>query len=143
MVKNSILVVLLGLGLLSQTHAQDRFPVELKDNQFYVTILEPGIAWEKKLADKQSFRAAFGLTQLGTNNNDDFGYSINPTVSADFRNFYARKRVKKDLNPNSGNYVGLRTGYNFGAIADNVDFGTTETSNARAGCPLVASASWL
>jgi hypothetical protein len=48
----------------------------------------------------------------------------------DFRNYYPRKRVKKDLLPNSGNYIGLLGGYNFNAIAESAEPGETNNSNA-------------
>ena len=133
MVKNLFLIAIVLTGVSMQAAAQDRVPVELKDSQFFISILDPGVAWEKKVADKQSLRFSFGLTMLAdeeTNFSDDFGVSLNPVVTGDFRNYYSRKRVKKDLNPNSGNYVALRAGYIFDAITDNVDFGTTETSQS-------------
>jgi hypothetical protein len=41
-----------------------------------------------------------------------------------------RKKQKKELNYNSGNYVGLRGGYNFRAIAENNEPGTPSTEEA-------------
>ena len=134
MVKTFFVFAIALVGLTAQVNAQDKIPVELKDLQYYVTLLDPGVGLEKKIADRQSVTLNFGLTTLmdehtGTSS-DDFGFSLNPYITGDFRNYYNRKRVKKDLRNNSGNYVALRGGYNFGSIADNVDFGTTEVSNS-------------
>lgn len=133
MVKNLSLIAGM-LCLTSQLYAQDRIPVELKEDQFYISILDPGFTWEKKLTDKNSLTFGVGLSTYGDESSspfdDDFGVSLNPSISADFRNFYPRKRVKKDLNPNSGNYVAVRAGYIFDSIADNIDGGTTEISQS-------------
>ena len=40
-------------------------------------------------------------------------------MQAKFRNYYPRKRVKKELGFNSGNYVGMNVGYVFDEIASN------------------------
>jgi len=133
MVKKTFFSILLA-GLSLSVFAQDRIPVELKDTQIYINILDPGVSWEKKVADAQSVAFGFSLTTIydeDTNPfSDDGGVSWNPLITGEFRNFYPRKRVKKDLNPNSGNYVAVRAGYYFGSIVDNVDFGTTELSKS-------------
>jgi len=133
MVKNLFLLILLA-GLSITALCQDRFPVGLKDTQVYLNILDPGVEWEKKISDTQSLAFGFGLTVIGDEDNNsssnDIGISLNPVITADFRNYYARKREKKDLNPNSGNYIAVRAGYYFDSIVDNLDFGTTEISRS-------------
>jgi hypothetical protein len=106
--------------------AQERIPVKLKDFQVNLNILDPSISVEKKINPNQSFTLGFGLTGLP----DDDGTSLNPYLRGSYRNYYPRKKVKKALRPNSGNYIGLIAGYNFDAIADNIDFGTTRLSNS-------------
>ena len=59
---------------------------------------------------------------LGDFEEDQETLSVNPFISGSYRNYYPRKRVKKDLRPNSGNYVGILTGYRFNSIADNAEY---------------------
>lgn len=106
--------------------SQDRIPVELASTQFNLNILDPSVSFEKSLGDHQSFTLAAGLTGLA----DEDGASLNPFIRGSYRNYYLRKRVKKPLNQNSGNYIGLLTGYNFDAIADDIEAGTTRQSNS-------------
>jgi hypothetical protein len=70
-------------------------------------------------------------TYTGTDEYDtDFSYSVNPFIKVSFQNYYGRKLVKKELNPNSGNYISISAGYIFDSFTDNVDFGTTEQSSS-------------
>ena len=106
--------------------AQERIPVELQNTQFNLNILDPSLSFEKRINDNQSFTLATGLTGIG----DEDGASLNPFIRGAYRNYYLRKRVKKELEPNSGNYIGVLTGYNFGAITDNIESGSTRLSNS-------------
>lgn len=110
------LIALLAFGVLN---AQERIPVELQSDQLTLSILEPAIAYELKLSQNQSLVFRGGLTVLYEDiidNNDD--PSLHPFVSGSFRNYYARKRVKKELKPNSGNYIALVGGYIFDNITN-------------------------
>jgi hypothetical protein len=131
-----ILLLFSFVSLISnQLQAQERIPAQLQNHRFYVSIIEPGISWEAKLSEKQSFVSGFGVTTLTAEENnpemEELGVSLNPLLTGEIRNYYSRKKVKKALNTNSGNYIALRAGYYFGSIADNIDNGgTTEISNA-------------
>ncbi|MEQ9426669.1 MAG: hypothetical protein RJQ09_19760 [Cyclobacteriaceae bacterium] len=126
--KNLLIAVLIGASFTA--FSQDKIPVDLKENQFYITILEPGISFEKKLAANQSLLFNAGLTTLSEADTDDFSISLNPVITGDFRNYYSRKRVKKELNSNSGNYVALRAGYYFDAIAEDLEAGTIDATQS-------------
>ncbi|MCZ6900124.1 MAG: hypothetical protein O7F74_07785 [Bacteroidetes bacterium] len=126
-----LLAIIISFNLL----AQDRIPVELRDTQLNINILNPSVSFEKRLSDKQSLTASTGFIITAQYEPDLFGedflgISLNPFLRGSFRNYYPRKRVNKELKPNSGNYVGLLTGYIFGAVSDNLDFGTTNQSNS-------------
>jgi hypothetical protein len=127
---NKLFTLLFSFSLIL-VNAQDRIPADLSDLQFNINILEPSLSVEKRLSDKQSLTFAAGLTQVtGEDINDDFAYGISPSISASFRNYYPRKKVKKELRPNSGNYIGLVAGYRFSTIADNLDIGNFESEDA-------------
>ena len=89
--------------------AQDRIPVQLSNTQFNLNILSPSVIFEKRVTDNNSVTFGAGLTPLYSqdNNNQNNYVSINPFVRTSYRNYYQRKKVKKELNPNSGNYIGL------------------------------------
>ena len=131
--KRIALITIIGF-LFSGLVAQERIPVELKDLNFTLSILAPSVQLEKSINDKQSIAASFGLNSYynfsDNSFNGDDGSSIHPMVRADFRNYYPRKRVKKDLRSNSGTYIGLRTGYIFESIAEDDDFVRVDRNNA-------------
>lgn len=111
--------------------SQDRIPADLSDLQLNLNILEPSLSLEKSLSDKQSFTLAFGLNSIsGQDPSDDIKFGLSPSLRASFRNYYPRKKVKKELKPNSGNYIGLVAGYNFGTITDNLDVGKFSSEDA-------------
>ena len=103
-------------------NAQDRIPVELNNTQFNINILAPSVTFEKSINDHQSFTLGAGITALADFEEDQEATSLNPFISGSYRNYYPRKRVKKELRPNSGNYIGILTGYRFNSIADNADY---------------------
>lgn len=103
--------------------AQDRIPVDLAETQITLSILSPSLALEKSITDNQSLH--FSARIQGISNFDDdideTNYGIAPELRAEFRNYYPRKKVKKELRPNSGNYIGLVAGYTLNTIADDFD----------------------
>ncbi len=112
-------------------NGQERIPADLRNGQFYINILEPSLSYEMRLADMQSLLLTAGLSTLGEEDiNEDFALGLIPMLQLDFRHYYPRKKVKKELRPNSGNFVGLVTGYNFASIADNLDFGEFDDEKA-------------
>lgn len=115
-------------------NAQDRIPVELNDVQINLNILAPGLTLEKMITENTSATIGLGLTPLYTDigNEDSIEpeVSINPFLRASYRNYYPRKKVKKKLNPNSGNYIGLVTGYYFNSIAESTDVATFRQSDS-------------
>jgi hypothetical protein len=124
----------LHVGFAQRINPREKIPVELKSSQLNLNIIEPSFSFEKKLGDNQSFTTSAGVTILTyTDSEYDYEespYSLNPFVKISFQNYYNRKWVNKVLNPNSGNYVGLSAGYCFDSFKDNLEFGTTQRSNA-------------
>ncbi len=126
MMKAPGILILLSIAAL-QLAAQERIPVELVNTQFTINILAPGIGFEYGLNDRQSLTLNAGLSSIiVTDQTDDVDLFIAPFLQGSFRNYYPRKRVKKTLRPNSGNFIALTTGYNFKPTSDNYtdpDFG--------------------
>lgn len=113
------ILILLWLCSLSLT-AQERIPVELVETQFRINILAPGVGFEYGLNDQQSLTLDVGLSSIiVTDQADDVDVFIAPFIQGNFRHYYPRKRVKKTLRPNSGNYIALVAGYNFNPTNDN------------------------
>ncbi len=110
--------------------AQERIPVQLNNTQFNLNILTPGVTFEKKVTDNTSATLGVGLTPLHSQANQTDYLSVNPFFRASFRNYYPRKKVKKELNPNSGNYIGLVAGYYFDSIAKKADAPAFAQSNS-------------
>ena len=111
--------------------SQDRIPAELNEVQINLNILEPSVMLEKRLTDKQSLTLALGFNTIsGKDAVDDVKFGLSPSLRASYRNYYPRKKVKKELRPNSGNYIGLVAGYNFGTIAGSKDVGKYSQENA-------------
>ena len=128
-----LFIALVLLFVAVQSMGQDRIPVELKATQFTINLLEPSVMFENKLTDKTSVVVSAGLTTLGfydSNLNNNPKITLNPFLRASFRNYYMRKKQKKELNFNSGDYVGLLGGYNFRSIAENNEPGTPNTEEA-------------
>ena len=92
---------------------QERIPVELKSTQLTLNLLTPSITLENSLSPNRSLNLALGI--IGFPDSDE-RFSINPFLRGSFRNYYPRKRVKKELNPNSGNYIALDAGYYFDTL---------------------------
>jgi hypothetical protein len=131
-IKRIVLLTLLSFPLF--LNAQDRIPVQLNDVQINLNLLAPGVALEKMLTENTSATFGIGLTPLyedtGDENSIEPEVSINPFLRASYRNYYPRKKVKKELNPNSGNYIGLVTGYYFDTIAESSDVATFRQSDS-------------
>ncbi len=111
----------------------EKMPVDLKNFQVNLNILEPSFSFEKKVSVNQSFTMAAGITMLIDSDSEyetDFLYSVNPFIEGSFQHYYKRKWVNEQLKSNSGNYIGVSAGYYFDSVADNLDFGTTEQSNS-------------
>lgn len=89
---------------------------ELTNTQVRATFLPLGISLEQKVGGMQTIAIAAGLQVSFYAYSDTFAGSgseffLAPFISAEFRNYYARRRVKKkDLGVNSGNYVALAAG---------------------------------
>ena len=114
MKRTGLFLMLLGLSC-SAAWAQDRIPVEIQKNRVYINLLQPSILYEAGLNDRLSLALGTGITFIYGEN--DYG-AINPFLNASLRNYYPRKRVKKELDMNSGNYVAAMAGYTFGAISE-------------------------
>ena len=119
----------LHTGTAQSVYSPEKIPVDLKSSQFNFNILDPSFSFEKKVSDNQSFTTTAGITML-TNTDSEYEFSVNPFIKVSFQNYYKRKGVKKELNPNSGNYIGVSAGYYLDSFTDNLDFGTTEQSNS-------------
>lgn len=109
---------------------QERIPVELKKTQFSISILEPSLLFEIGINDRQSVHLSAGLAPtVGEDVNGDFLAAMNPLARASFRHYYPRKRVKKELFANSGNYIAVTGGYLFDTVLG--DDENVETSQAN------------
>ncbi len=114
-----ILSFLMTLTFIS--NAQDRVAVTLDTQKLYLNILAPGVEGEFKVSENQSISIEGELSfALVASSNENLLSTLNPSLISSFRNYYQRKKVKKELNNNSGNYIGILTGYTFGPIAGNV-----------------------
>jgi len=126
--KTKLISLLALLSFPIFLNAQDRIPVQLSDVQINLNILAPGVTLEKMITENTSATFGVGLTPLsvdnGTEDSVEPEVSINPFVRASYRNYYPRNKVKKELNPNSGNYIGLVAGYYFDSIAESSDAAT-------------------
>ncbi|NNF22360.1 MAG: hypothetical protein HKN67_10475 [Saprospiraceae bacterium] len=99
--------------------AQERIPVEMTNTKFYLNIITPSVAVEQRISSNQSFLARGGIRLHAEEIEDEFDAGLLPYVEAEFRNYYPRKNVKRELNNNSGNYIGFIGGYHFDHIAGN------------------------
>lgn len=124
--KFKIVLILLCSGWFL-ADAQDRIPVNLNSTQFNLNVLNPSATFEKSINHHQSFTVGVGITMLSDYEEDQERYSVNPFMQASYRNYYPRKRVNKELLPNSGNYIGVLTGYNFKSIVDNLESGESNS----------------
>ena len=126
--KSFFLLAIAVLATTSHLLAQDRIPVTLDEHRLSLNILSPSLQYEYKLNDNQSLTGRAGITWGAHFNYDDtfidddfsdsgFDQTLNPFVETTFRNYYSRKRVQKELNHNSGNYIGLLAAYQFDHIA--------------------------
>jgi len=85
--------------------AQD---VNLSKNQLNANLIPLSLSYEGKIDDNKSFTLGGGINGTGTTVDDEPYFFVAPAFSASVRNYYTRKRVKKDnLQNNSGNYVGI------------------------------------
>ncbi len=99
-------------------------PVQLSNNQLNVNIGPLSVSYEKKVDVKRSFTLSGGIgygfyISSGSSGGTETVFITAPFGNASFRNYYQRKRVKKDnLQNNSGNYVGIFSSYTFEALGD-------------------------
>ena len=112
---------------------QERIPVELDKTRVYLNIITPGITLEQGLSERLSLTLGAGLSPLY----QDEKASINPFFRTSFRNYYPRKKVKKELGTNSGNFIGLVGGYYFSPIS-----GTGDTDYFRQANSMYFGALW-
>lgn len=105
---------LFGLFLQAQS---EQYPVQLKKTNISLNIFSPGLAVEARLTESQSLFCDIALN-VGYSDSEDF--ILVPLAQAQFRNYYSRKRQKKELRANSGNYVALASGYYFKDLGDNL-----------------------
>lgn len=86
--------------------------VTLSDNQLNINIVPITISYARKIDSNKSLTISGGISptvytesRLGETKSYVF---INPYFTASFRNYYSRKKIKKNnLKNNSGNYIGL------------------------------------
>ena len=114
---------LLLLTLVSYS-AYGQRDVDLSSSQLNANLLPLTISFEGKLGDNQSFTLAGGLGYAVHYSSSNFSeaetsFVAIPIAYSSFRNYYQRKRVKKNnLRPNSGNYYGLFALYQFEPLGD-------------------------
>lgn len=118
------LLPLFILFITIQLSSQDRIPVELQSTKIYLDIITPSVTLEAKVSNNQSVLFRSGIRLHAEENFDEIDAGLLPYGEFEFRNYYPRKRVKKELKANSGNYIGLIGGYNFGHIVGDPLFET-------------------
>jgi len=99
--------------------AQDKIPATLDDQKSSLSILSPSIQYELKLQETVTWTIVGGFN-FASDYSESIGWqsTLNPFTISMVRNYYKRKRVKKELLNNSGNYIALMAGYQFDKIAD-------------------------
>ncbi|WP_420582213.1 hypothetical protein [Reichenbachiella sp.] len=116
MLKLTFIGATIWFASLQIAFSQERVTTELKPTQVRALFLCPGISIEQRLSDKHSFNLIAGIqpgisTYTLEPDGTKYDFYIAPFVSGEIRNYYDRKKVNKDLAPNSGNYVALAAGY--------------------------------
>lgn len=120
----SIFITVILLGCCGMVLAQGTIAPDLKNTQARMTILPLGFSVELKLAEKQTLSLAGGLQMSYYAYSDTYQGSgseffMSPFLTGEFRNYYNRKFVKKELEQNSGNYVALAVGYSGKRLGNN------------------------
>lgn len=110
--KNYVLMLLFSLVTLAKANAQDSSTNLKSIGQFKLGALGGWIAYEQPLANKWLIHAEFGqeFGFFGGANYDGFEFVATNTLSLEPRFYYSRakrKRFKKSLLNNSGNYVAI------------------------------------
>lgn len=122
--KKLAILLLTSVVALGTVNAQVKIPVELEKHRVYLNILSPGISYELGLSERLSLHTSAGISFYWGDNDyrgsdpENYYQSLNPFINATLRNYYPRKRVKKELDFNSGNYIGAIGGYVFDAITE-------------------------
>ncbi|MEP5612658.1 MAG: hypothetical protein ABJP45_10435 [Cyclobacteriaceae bacterium] len=114
------IVALLLVGSSWFVSAQD---VELSKGQLNLNLLPLTLSYEAKVPDKNSFTLSGGLGLIGYFESDgttkeSYFFAL-PVFTSSFRNYYTRKKIKKDdLRSNSGNYFGLFGSFQLEPLGD-------------------------
>lgn len=119
--KLSLILSLFLIGYSQTSLAQGTIEPEIKSTQIRAMVLCPGISVEQKLGDQLTINMYAGL-QPGLSSytvepdGTRFEFYVAPFVDGEIRAYYNRKKSKKELGPNSGNYFALAAGYNMKRI---------------------------
>jgi len=133
--KRTVKITVLSLVILISTHqytyAQGE-QVTLDPTQLTVSVFPLMAHLEAKIGEKQSVTIggglAFSFFLQDVDGETSFESFSTPFITGSARNYYNRKRVKKDnLRNNSGNYVGLYMVNVFQSPVDVAGFGTIDT----------------
>ena len=112
------LLAFAAFSLSSQNSIGQGKEVTLDPVQFSVNFIPLMAQGEFKLSENRSATLGAGFAfsafiEGGDDGNNLEAYTT-PFITSSFRNYYTRKRVKKDnLRNNSGNYVGIQSSYVF------------------------------
>ena len=129
--KKSVCLVLAIFLIPYIGFSQEKIPVQLSNVQLNINLLAPSIILEKSITENTSATFGFGLSPLHDYNEITGNeISINPFFRTSFRNYYPRKKVEKELKPNSGNYIAGVAGYYFGSIVNSSDYASFDQSNS-------------
>ncbi|NNE25664.1 MAG: hypothetical protein HKN09_02365 [Saprospiraceae bacterium] len=126
--KKLLLCTVLVLGSL-MAYTQERIPVDLDESRLYLNLFVPSFTLEQKISANQSLLATAGLRLYGEEQFEEFEMSMNPFVELEFRNYYPRKKVKKELRQNSGNFIGVLSGYIFNDVVGSSEIDTYTYNN--------------
>ena len=119
-----IMKKILVISLTIFTFSVQGQKVELSDNQFNINIAPLTASYERKIDENKSFTLSGGIAygarfESSSDGGAEGTFIAVPFMDGSFRNYYKRKRIKKDnLRNNSGNYFGLYTSYSFDALGE-------------------------
>jgi hypothetical protein len=112
------IILFLSLFLIINLNAQEN---KLRNNLFKVSILSPGLSFEKSISNNSTISSDIG-TNIGFNSNN-FGveWLITPYIKEQYRFYYnleKRENKNKNIYNNSGNFIGFSASYYFNPLGE-------------------------
>lgn len=121
--KKTIITFTLLLSCIFRCYAQ--IEPEFDNTKFYLNLLTPGISIEKLISGKTTIEVSGDLVPINFVYESNTGFSryyfaISPRLKSDLRFYYNRRKQKKELMKNSGNFVALTGGYFLNSVYNNL-----------------------